>query len=247
MTPDALRITQSLPAGRLNSWGWSQQGKDRTRNGDAFLNWPERCCWAVADGVGSSEYGEEAGRLLIEKLMLLPQPASLKNHIANVRSSLEESHAILNSRTLWPGTAASTVVALLMHGQQAACLWAGDSRCYLLRNGILYQCTHDHTLRQEKIDRGELTRPEAYRMVKDNIITSAIGAPASRVDEVHFTVKRGDRLLLCSDGLTRSLSATRLRGLLRQGSARACAERIREALADYPQPDDTTLIAIVLS
>lgn len=234
------------PAVRLNSWGWSQQGKHRTRNGDAFLNWPERGCWAVADGVGSSDYGDRASRLLIEKLMSLPQAVSLEEHIRNTRSVLEESSAILASRRLWPGSAASTVVVLLRHERQAACLWSGDSRCYLLRNGILYQCTRDHTLRQEKIDRGELTRPEACRMVKGNIITNAIGASGARIDEVRFTLKAGDRLLLCSDGLTGTLGPATLNSLLRKGNARVCAERIRETLAKHPQPDDTTLIAVVL-
>ena len=234
------------PAVSLNSWGWSQQGKHRAQNGDAFLNWPERGCWAVADGVGSSDYGDRASRLLIEKLMSLPQAVSLEEYIRNVCSGLEEINALLASRRLWPGSAASTVVVLLRHEEQAACLWSGDSRCYLLRNDILYQCTRDHTLRQEKIDKGELTRPEAYRMVKGNIITNAIGASGARIDEVRFTLRTGDRLLLCSDGLTSALSATTLNGLLRRGNARACADRIREALAEYPQPDDTTLIAVVL-
>lgn len=245
MTPADTRREQPFPPVRINSWGWSQQGKLREQNGDAFLNWPECRCWAVADGVAGSEYGDRASRLLIENLMEIPPATSLEQHIGNVRSSLEQSHALLSARTLWPGPAASTIVALLLHGRQAACLWAGDSRCYLLRNDVLYQCTHDHTLRQEKIDRGELTYPEACRMVKGNIITSAIGAPAYRIDEVRFTLKGGDRLLLCSDGLTETLSPLRLRGLLKQGGARACAERIRESLADYPQTDDTTLIAIV--
>lgn len=237
----------SSPSVRLNSWGWSQQGKLRTQNEDAFLNWPERRCWAVADGVGSSDYGEKASHLLIENLMNLPQADSLASHIKNARASLAASNSLLTSCNLWPGTAASTVVVLLMHGRQAACLWSGDSRCYLLRNGVLYQCTHDHTLRQEKIDKGELTRPEAYRMVKGNIITSAIGTSAAKIDEIHFTLKEGDRLLLCSDGLTGSIGTARLSGLLRRGDARTCAERIRHALTEYPQPDDTTLIAIVLS
>lgn len=247
MTPADIRKEDFLCSARLNSWGWSQQGKHRTENGDAFLNWPECRCWAVADGVAGSDYGEKASRLLMENLMQLPPAASLEQHISNVRSSLEESHSLLTSRSLWPGSAASTIVVLLMHERQAACLWSGDSRCYLLRNNVLYQCTHDHTLRQEKIDRGELTAPEACRMIKGNIITSAIGAPSARIDEVRFTLRGGDRLLLCSDGLTTTLGPARLKALLKQGNARACAERIREALADYPPPDDTTLIAIVLS
>lgn len=231
----------------LNSWGWSRQGERRTENEDAFLNWPERRCWAVADGVGSSDYGANASQLLIKKLMDLPEAVSLENHARNVRSRLEEANTLLTSRALWPGSAASTIVVLLMHGEQAACLWSGDSRCYLMRNGVLYQCTHDHTLRQEKIDRGELTRPEAYRMVRGNIITNAIGSSSVRIDEVRFFLQANDRLLLCSDGLTSVLDETKLNSLLSQGNAHICAERIREVLTDYSQPDDASLITIFLS
>ena len=232
----------------LNSWGWSRQGEGRRENEDAFLNWPERRCWAVADGVGSSAHGGEASRLLMTRLMDLPEPASLEAHVRNVRSCLEETNGLLTSRSLWPGSAASTIVVLLMHDAQAACLWSGDSRCYLQRNGRLYQCTRDHTLRQEKIDTGELTAPEAYRMIRGNIITQAIGAAAARVDEIRFALRPGDRLLLCSDGLTNILGEAKLNSLLRDGdNAHACAERIRESLDGYPQPDDATLIAVCLS
>lgn len=234
-------------APQLNSWGWSRPGERGTENEDAFLNWPERRCWAVADGVGSSAHGGNASRLLVEKLMHIPEAASLDSHVRNARACLEEANTLLAAHALWPGTAASTIVALLAHGEQAACLWSGDSRCYLLRRDVLYQCTRDHTLRQEKIDKGELTVPEAYRMVRGNIITQAIGASAARIDEVRFTLCPGDRLLLCSDGLTGILDETTLAALLRQGTARACAERIRDSLSSCSQPDDVTLITLVWS
>ena len=84
-------------------------------------------------------------------------------------------------------------------------------------------------------------------MVRGNIITQAIGASAARIDEVRFTLCPGDRLLLCSDGLTGILDETTLAALLRQGTARACAERIRDSLSSCSQPDDVTLITLVWS
>lgn len=236
-----------LPRVALNSWGWSQQGA-RKDNQDSFLNWPERRCWAVADGVGGSDHGAEASRLLVKALLQLPEASSLESHIRNARARLEEANEMLASHVLLQGSAASTVVALLMHEGRAACLWSGDSRCYLLRDGVLYQCTRDHTLRQEKIDKGELTAPEAYRMIKGNIITSAIGGGSvAKIDEVRFSLRPGDRLLLCSDGLTNLLSGERLTKLLEKGNARACAEHIRETLGDCAKPDDVTLVTVFLS
>ncbi len=231
----------------LNSWGWSQRGEHKEENEDAFLNWPERYCWAVADGVGSSDYAARASQFLIKKLMSLPEATSLENHVQNARACLEEANALLSSRAMWPGTASSTIVLLLIHEEQASCLWAGDSRCYLLRDNVLYQCTNDHTLRQEKIDSGELTRPEAYRMVKGNIITNAIGTNSTKLDEVRFILHPGDRILLCSDGLSNILNDIKLTSLLYEGNAHTCAERIREAIMKYPHPDDTSFVTIFLS
>lgn len=136
---------------------------------------------------------------------------------------------------------------MILHEDQAACLWSGDSRCYLLRDGVLYQCTHDHTLRQEKIDSGELTGPEANRMIKGNIITNAIGGNAQvKIDEVRFTLKRGDRFLLCTDGLSNTLSGDMLSKLLGNGNARECADYIRNTVVNYTYSDNATFVAVFL-
>ena len=137
---------------------------------------------------------------------------------------------------------------LLMHGGEAACLWAGDSRCYLLRDGVLYQCTREHTLRQEKIDNGELTAPEARRMVRGNIITNAVGArDALRLDEVRFSLRGGDKFLLCSDGLSNLLGPDALAARLARTSAREAAEDMARAVDGVPQPDNITLVAVFVS
>lgn len=238
----------NVPVAALNSWGWSLQGSRKGKNQDAFLNWPERRCWAVADGVGSSEHGEMASRALMEALMRIPEPDSLDAHVRHARAEVERVNEQLVASALVSGTAASTIVALLMHEGNAACLWAGDSRCYLLRDGVLYQCTRDHTLRQEKIDTGELTVPEAHRMVRGNIITNAIGGKLpAKIDEIRFNLRIGDRLLLCSDGLSNLLEATTLTKLLAHNTALQSADHIRDVIADFEQPDNITLVTIFLS
>jgi serine/threonine-protein phosphatase Stp1 len=144
--------------------------------------------------------------------------------------------------------AASTVVVLLAHGGMAACLWAGDSRCYILRGGVLYQCTKDHSLRQEKIDKGELTRFEVQRMVKGNIITNAVGVkPDLTLGEEVFPLRAGDRYLLCTDGLTNLLSPDALMTYLSRLSAKEAVEGIAGTLEDMGQPDNITFVAIFVS
>lgn len=237
-----------LPRVALSSWAWSLRGDRVGENQDAFLNWPERRCWAVADGVGGSERGGEASRMLVRSLAGLPEAESLEAHVRNARAAIQRVNDALLERALISGSAASTIVALLMHEGRAACLWSGDSRCYLLRGETLYQCTRDHTLRQEKIDSGELTVPEAYRMIKGNIITQAIGGRADpRIDGVRFTLRAGDRLLLCSDGLSNALDGEALARLLGRGDARESADALRAALEDGNTSDNVTAVTVFLS
>lgn len=233
----------------LESWGWSQLGDERKENQDCFLNWADRLIWAVADGVGGSSHGGAASKMIIRSLLQVELPDSLDAHIRNATDQITMANELFYHHKLASGSmSASTVASLLMHDGMAACLWAGDSRCYLFRNDVLYQCTKDHTLRQEKIDNGELTEQEAHRMIKGNIITNAVGAKQNlRLDETRFPIRAGDRFLLCTDGLMNLLSPEALTIHLGKGSAKDAAESIVVALADMHQPDNITFVTIFLS
>lgn len=232
----------------LTSWGISQQGDVYKENQDSFLNWPERKFWSVADGVGGTQFGAEASKSIIRSFLSLNEPESLDTFVSATRERISESNNALYGRRLVDGSAASTVVTLLIHEGHAACLWAGDSRCYLLRNETLYQCTRDHTLRQHKIDRRELTVPEAYRMVKGNIITNAVGAQADlQLDEVRFALHAGDRFLLCSDGLSNLLNPSALKQYMLRETPRTSCEVLSDALKDRKLDDNVTFVIVFLS
>lgn len=233
----------------VESWGVSRQGNVRDENQDAFLNWADHMIWAVADGVGSSEFGGVASRAIAKFLMQIPAAKSLDEHIDNVTSGLNHANDIFRSQAKATGSmTATTVVSLLIHGGSAACLWAGDSRCYMLRDGVLYQCTKDHTLRQEKIDNGELTAPEARRMIRGNIITNAIGVRDElRLEDVRFSLRAGDRFLLCSDGLFSIMAPEAITAHLSKNFAKEAVEAIVASLDDMHQPDNITFVAIFLS
>ena len=82
----------------LESWGWSQKGDMRPENQDSFLSWNERLLWAVADGVGSSAHGGEAGRLVTRMLLTTPHAASLDEHVNNVSGILRQGNGMLRAR-----------------------------------------------------------------------------------------------------------------------------------------------------
>jgi serine/threonine-protein phosphatase Stp1 len=233
----------------LESWGYSQAGNVRKENQDSFLNWAERKVWAVADGVGGNEDGGAASKMLMKLLKRIPESETLSSHIAYVHRKLEEANSLLlEQKTATGKMAASTIVVLLAHGGMAACLWAGDSRCYILRGGVLYQCTKDHSLRQEKIDSGELTRFEAQRMVQGNIITNAVGVkPKLTLGDEVFPVRPGDRFLLCTDGLTNLLSPDALITYLSRPGAKEAVEGIAQTLKDMRQPDNITFVVVFVS
>lgn len=233
----------------VESWGYSQAGNVRDENQDSYLNWAERQIWAVADGVGTHKAGGAASKLIMRRLLRVPEPESLSSHIANVSKELDAANDLLVSQKAATGEmAASTIVALVAHGGMGTCLWAGDSRCYIFRGGVLYQCTKDHSLRQEKIDKGELTPFEAERMVKGNIITNALGVKKDlTLGEEVFPLRAGDRYLLCTDGLTNLLSPDALITYLSRANAKAAVDGIAEALKDMRQPDNVTFVTIFVS
>jgi serine/threonine-protein phosphatase Stp1 len=232
----------------ISSWGWTQRGDGREDNQDSFLNWPERRIWAVADGVGSSDHGGAASRYLMKALMFIKDFSSMDEGVGKTREILKDANDFLCLQGRVGGSAASTVTILLIHESEATFLWAGDSRGYMLRGDILYQCTRDHTLRQEKIDTGELTAPEAKRMIRGNIITSAIGMKQDmKLDEVRLPIRAGDRFLLCTDGLSKLLSSEALGRRLSGTCARSSADGIVESVSYLSQPDNLTFVTVFFS
>jgi protein phosphatase/serine/threonine-protein phosphatase Stp1 len=110
---------------------------------------------------------------------------------------------------------ASTIVILLVRGGHFACLWAGDSRAYLHRGGIMQQITRDHSLVQELVDAGAITAAQAETHPQANVITRAVGSyDELELDKVSGKLEPGDRFLLCSDGLCKTLSEAALTALL---------------------------------
>lgn len=200
-----------MSAGRFRSWAATHPGSVRTRNEDDFVNRPDLGLWAVADGAGGHQDGGTASRMIAEALEGVPAGLGAAELLAEVRGRILDAHARLReqARGLGGGAiVASTVAVLLARDAHFACLWAGDSRIYLLRGGVFRQVTRDHSLVQELVDSGALAEDEAHRHPHANVITRAVGAdePVLDLDKVTERLLPGDRLLLCSDGLFKALA-----------------------------------------
>src|SRR3954452_20584437 len=161
----------------IEAHGATDVGTVRKRNEDAFIDRSDIGLWAVADGAGGHGAGDVASAAVVAALAALPDDLPPGEMLSEVRRRLSEVHAELQRQAEGSesGVIATTVVVMLAHGEHFACLWAGDSRAYLLREGQLSRITRDHSLVQELVDAGSLAAEDAEKHPQANVITRAVG------------------------------------------------------------------------
>ena len=201
------------------SWALTDVGAVRKHNEDNMLARPDIGLWVVADGAGGHDSGEVASGMIVEALSRLPATLGAGELLSGIRLTVSGVHAALREEAAKRGgnsMIASTFVGLMIRDKHFACLWAGDSRAYLLRQGQLQQITRDHSLVQELVDAGTLRPEDAERHPHASVITRAVGADDEtlELDKVIGQIQPGDRFLLCSDGLSKTLSEQEIQGLL---------------------------------
>ncbi len=230
---------------RLLAWSVTDRGTVRKVNEDALVDRPELGLWAVADGAGGHHAGDVASGLIVQALQTIPAALEADELLTQVRLRLAATHLALRQRAAAAGHAviASTVVVLMVRGGHFACLWAGDSRAYLLRDGVLSQVTRDHSLVQELVDAGQLDPAEAEGHVHANVITRAVGAEAESLalDKATGPVLPGDRFLLCSDGLSKVMDDGSLQALL---TAASPADALVRGALERGTRDNVTAVVV---
>jgi PPM family protein phosphatase len=172
---------------------------------------------AVADGLGGHAGGEVASAAAIEALKPLDTevPAGeLLNALDHaVRRANSALHDIVAADPSLQGMG-TTLTAILWSGSQLGLVHIGDSRAYLLRDGELFQITHDHTLVQSLIDDGRITAEEAASHPQRALLLRALGSASSEPDLQLREAQAGDRYLLCSDGLYDAVPIDAIRSVL---------------------------------
>jgi len=233
---------------QFRAWAVTHPGTVRDHNEDAYVNRPDLGLWAVADGAGGHDAGEVASGLIATALDSIPPELSAEETLTQVRMRMAATHAALRERAARQGhgVIASTVVVLIARHGHFACLWAGDSRAYLLRDGALARVTRDHSLVQELVDCGEITDAEAENHPRANVITRAVGSEADMVelDKVTDRLADGDRFLLCSDGLSKELSDAEMLEILRADGPELAAERLVQAALARKARDNVTVVVL---
>ncbi len=205
MTPSPSNLHLTAAGRRQRSrYPFSAQtnvGRKRVLNEDSVLAYPP--LFAVADGLGGHEAGEVASALAIDTLR--DHAPRAVDTPALVRAVQTANNAILQAVEAGIGREGMgcTMTAVMVEHGKAAIAQVGDSRAYLLRGRQLTQITEDHSVVAAMLRSGHITAEEARTHPQRSVITRALGSdPNLIVDQFEITVLRGDRLLLCSDGLT---------------------------------------------
>lgn len=187
----------------VQSCGATHKGHIRFMNEDAYLELPEQKLWAVADGMGGHKRGDYASQAVVNALQGFSRhaKAALGDIVEDLQNRLVEANDTCQ-KAFKAKRVGSTIALFFECGGYGFCLWAGDSRIYRLRDGKLEQMTRDHSLAQEKYDKGELSQCEAEVHPSAHILTRAVGVHRHLKLELRCSpVMTGDRYLLCSDGL----------------------------------------------
>jgi len=193
-------------------------GMVRSHNEDSIATDTEICLVVLADGMGGYNAGEVASGIAtalisseIREAMLNEAPAKIDTATGSsgattlLRATIAKANASIfqsaNSQPQYAGMGTTLVTALLFNSQLTIA-HIGDSRCYRYRSGKLEQITRDHSLLQEQIDSGFLTREAAKRSQNKNLVTRALGIEPTVEAEIHtYPAQEGDIYLVCSDGL----------------------------------------------
>ena len=238
----------------MNVWGITDRGVIRTQNQDAFAHQvlPDgRVVALVCDGMGGAKAGNVASAMAVDIFMreFLQDEGRLgqSNRSRMERSAASANEQIFHRAITEPdcGGMGTTIVAALVEEGEALILNEGDSRAYHLseEKGIV-RVTRDHSLVEDMVERGELTRDQARTHPHKNLITRALGAePVLLADCFEQDVAPGDYLLLCSDGLSNVVTDQEiLYEVIHGGEDEACCQRLLDVALHRGAPDNVTVV-----
>jgi protein phosphatase len=236
--------------------GRSDVGKVRPGNEDALFADVERGVFIVADGMGGHVAGEVASKIVTETVgpgvgEAIEDGLSGTELEVRILDLIEEANrAILKRADSEPekrGMGTTLTLLVLVPGSSYLIDQVGDSRGYLLRDGVLSQVTRDHTVVQQQVDRGALTPEQARDHPLSHILTRALGTEADvEADSYGDTVQPGDTFLLCSDGLSGMLGDDAIQAILTMPSEdpQEVADALVDAANDAGGLDNITAVVV---
>lgn len=217
-------------------------GYVRDHNEDSLIIIPP--LFAVADGMGGHEAGEIASEITVNTLAeLAPSHLDAEGLTAAVEAA---NYNVMKAPRQGIGRdgMGTTLTAAMLEGERLLIAQVGDSRAYLLHKSHLQQITRDHSLMADLIEAGQITPEEARVHPNRSVITRAIGSDIHmRPDIYELNVDAGDRILLCSDGLSSMISNNAIESIMRrQSDAQHCADELVTAALENGGADNVTVV-----
>jgi serine/threonine protein phosphatase PrpC len=239
---------------QFNSFAQTDLGLVREGNEDSAITCANLI--AVADGMGGHAGGEVASAIAINALSQL-QPVLVDEKIDNdsredlfLNITHEIDQVIQEKSKAQPDLAGmgTTLTALSIFDKNIELLHIGDSRCYRYRDNKLEQLSYDHTVMQELLDQGRLTPQEVFDHPQRSLLTQALMGD-SGLDPIliSFEIKKGDRYLLCSDGLTNVLSDYEISKIIEANEDKAIPQSLITEVRSKGAPDNITIIWSLVS
>ncbi|HBV99538.1 MAG: hypothetical protein JL50_13450 [Peptococcaceae bacterium BICA1-7] len=218
---------------------WSQGtevGHIRKRNEDSICVIPDMAFFAVADGMGGHLAGEVASRMAIEsvaaELHTARNSGLEKRLLKGVRAANSKVYEASQKDSSCRGMG-TTLTAAVIKGRDMTLAHVGDSRAYIIRGEKIFSITEDHSLVQEMLKQGGITREQAREHPHRNVLTRALGTdPSVEVDIIKTSLEVGDYVLICSDGLTGLVEDCQIMDLVKSAPnpEQAVRDLIKEAL-----------------
>ena len=239
---------------QFNSFAQTDLGLVREGNEDSALSCANLI--AVADGMGGHAGGEVASAIAINSLtglvpLLLDDGIDLDSKedlFLNITHEIDQK--ILDKSKAQPELSGmgTTLTALSILDNKIELLHIGDSRCYRYRDNKLEQLSYDHTVMQELLDQGRLTPQEVFDHPQRSLLTQALMGD-SGLDPIliSFEIKKGDRYLLCSDGLTNVLSDYEISKIIEANEDKAIPQSLITEVRSKGAPDNITIIWSLVS
>ena len=240
----------------IHAWGITDRGMVRAQNQDSYYLKPvnsELVIAVVCDGMGGARAGNVASSLAVSTVAAYLEEVMPEALIKSPREHLTQVAALANEAVFHKAGTDSecqgmgtTMVAAILSEGKAYILNIGDSRCYQIGEDGITKVTRDHSVVEDLIQRGEITPEEARLHPQKNLITRALGAEAkARCDLYELDVKPGEFLLLCTDGLSNTLTDQELLyEVLYGGTAESCCGRMLGISMSRGAPDNVTAVLI---
>lgn len=232
--------------------GVTDTGVVRTVNQDSFfIDDQLGRFFIVADGMGGHAGGQEASKIATEEIQTYLEQywdTPVSSEILLKEAIIKANLGIIEDQRVHPerGDMGTTVVVLIFREDQPWCAHVGDSRLYRWRSSQLEQITEDHTWVGMALKAGEIEKEQAKFHPWRHVLSQCLGRKdLQRIDIQEFEVKSGDRLLICSDGLTEEVADEKIQdSLTNQQSCQSAAEELIAAAKEAGGSDNITVVIV---